>query len=164
MGLSEIDFEWLIAHPRIIYVGTLTGQPDSLQRVGRIINLAEGKVIDTISKIGYGGKPTQLKGKPNSPKKIKVIKNYNASKHFYTYGFDWKKDQNRWWLIHPTKPDTLVLWNYKGSQLGIPQHKSYYRMNFWYTNNWVVEGNPKSLEKPKLPFELEVDWMNYTEY
>lgn len=34
-------------------------------------------------------------------------------------------------------------------------------MNFWHTNNWSVETNPKSLEKPKKKFELEVDWMSY---
>ena len=161
LGLSEIDFEWLIADPRIIYIGTWTGFSPNLQRIGRIINLAEGEILETISKVGYGGEHTKLTGLQNQPEKIPAIPDYDASKHFYTYGFDWKSEEMRWWMIHPQTADTLVLWNYSGSPLGIPQHPSKYRMNFWHTNNWPVEGNPNSLEKPKEPYELEVDWMSY---
>lgn len=160
-GLSEIDFEWLIADPRIIYVGTWTGEHGKLQHIGRIINLTEGKIIETISKVNYDGTPTPLTGLQNIPESIPAIKNYDASAQFYTYGFDWKSDQIRWWMLHPESLDTLVLWDYQGSQLGIPQHASKYRMNFWHTKDWAVEGNPNSLEKPIFPFELEVDWMGY---
>ena len=160
-GLSEIDFEWLIADPLIIYVGTWTGEHDNLQRIGRIINLAEGKIIETISKVNYDGTPKPLTGLQNIPETIPAIKNYDASAQFHTYGFDWESDRIRWWMIHPETADTLVLWDYQGSQLGIPQHASKYRMNFWHTKDWAVEGNPNSLEKPDFPFELEVDWMEY---
>ncbi|WPR74635.1 glycoside hydrolase family 16 protein [Algoriphagus sp. NG3] len=160
-GLSEIDFEWLIADPRIIYVGTWTGEHGKLQRIGRIINLAEGKILETISKINYDGKPTALEGMQNMPETIPAIENYDASAQFYTYGFDWESDRLRWWMLHTETADTVVLWDYQGSKLGIPQHASKYRMNFWHTQDWAVEGNPKSLEKPAFPFELEVDWMEY---
>jgi beta-glucanase (GH16 family) len=160
-GLSEIDFEWLLADPRIIYMGTWTGEQGKLQRVGRIINLAEGKIIETISKVNYDGTPTSLTGKQNIPESIPAIESYDASLQFYTYGFDWESDRIRWWMLHPETSDTLVLWDYQGSQLGIPQHASKYRMNFWHTKDWAVEGNPNSLEKPEFPYELEVDWMEY---
>ncbi|REG84654.1 glycoside hydrolase family 16 protein [Algoriphagus antarcticus] len=160
-GLSEIDFEWLIADPRIIYMGTWTGEHGKLQRIGRIINLAEGKIIETISKANYDGTTTPLTGLQNIPESIPAIKNYDASTQFYTYGFDWESDRIRWWMLHPETADTVVLWDYQGSQLGIPQHASKYRMNFWHTKDWAVEGNPNSLEKPEFPFELEVDWMGY---
>ncbi|MEP1086103.1 glycoside hydrolase family 16 protein [Algoriphagus sp.] len=160
-GLSEIDFEWLIADPKIIYVGTWTGKPGNLQRIGRIINLAEGKIVETISKVNYDGKPTLLKGMQNIPESIPAIENYDASSQFYTYGFDWKAAGLRWWMLHPETADTVVLWDYQGSQLGIPHHASKYRMNFWHTKDWAVEGNPESLEQPEFPFELEVDWMRY---
>ncbi len=159
LGLSEIDFEWLLADPRIIYVGTWTGK--NLQRIGRIINLADGKILESIEKVGYAGKKTNLTGLQNQPESVPAIPDYDASKQFYTYGFDWKEDQMRWWMIHPATSDTLVLWNYQGSKLGIPQHASRYRMNFWHTADWAVEGNPNSLEKPLQPYELEVDWMSY---
>ncbi|EAZ82251.2 hypothetical protein ALPR1_03380 [Algoriphagus machipongonensis] len=161
-GLSEIDFEWLIADPRIIYVGTWTGEHGKLQRIGRIINLAKGEIIETISKINYDGAPTALEGMQNMPETIQAIKNYDASSQFYTYGFDWDSDRMRWWMIHPETADTVTLWDYQGSKLGIPQHASKYRMNFWHTKDWAVEGNPNSLEKPNFPFELEIDWMEYS--
>ncbi|MCE7055150.1 glycoside hydrolase family 16 protein [Algoriphagus sp. AGSA1] len=160
-GLSEIDFEWLVADPRIIYVGTWTGEHGKLQRIGRIINLAEGKILETVSKINYDGTPTALEGLQNLPETIPAIKNYDASSRFYTYGFDWGRDRLRWWMLHPETADTVVLWDYQGSRLGIPQHASKYRMNFWHTQDWAVEGNPNSMEKPAFPFELEVDWMEY---
>ncbi|WP_339867920.1 glycoside hydrolase family 16 protein [uncultured Algoriphagus sp.] len=161
LGLSEIDFEWLIADPRIIYVGTWTGEHGKLQRIGRIINLAEGKIIETISKVNYDGTPTPLTGLQNMPESIQAIEDYDASAKFYTYGFDWESDKVRWWMLHPETADTVVLWDYQGSQLGIPQHASKYRMNFWHTQDWAVEGKANSLEKPEFPFELEVDWMGY---
>jgi beta-glucanase (GH16 family) len=161
LGLSEIDYEWLIADPKIIYIGTWTGFSPNLQRIGRIINLAEGEILETISKVGYGGERTHLTGRQNIPEKIEAIPEYDASKHFYTYGFDWKADEMRWWMIHPTSSDTLDLWHYSGSTTGIPQHPSKYRMKFWHTDNWSVETNPNSIEKPKEPYELEVDWMSY---
>jgi hypothetical protein len=68
-GLSEIDWEWLIADPEIIYIGTWTGPR---------------------------GKPERI----------------------------------RWWMIHPQTADTIVLWDYHGSQLGIPQNHTQYRLNF----------------------------------
>lgn len=164
MGLSEIDFEWLLADPRIIYIGTWTGFSPNLQRIGRIINLAEGEILETIEKVGYAGKRTHLTGLQNQPEKIPAIPDYDASKQFYTYGFDWKEDQMRWWMIHPVSSDTLDLWHYSGSEVGIPQHPSRYRMNFWHSDNWAVEGNPHSLEPPKKSYELEVDWMKYQPY
>ncbi len=161
LGLSEIDYEWLLADPRIIYIGTWTGFSPNLQRIGRIINLAEGEILESIEKVGYGGKKTGLTGRQNKPEKIPAIPDYDASSQFYTYGFDWEADRLRWWVIHPHTSDTLVLWDYTGSRLGIPQHPSRYRMNFWHTNNWAAEGKPGSTEPPRYPFELETDWMSY---
>jgi beta-glucanase (GH16 family) len=160
-GLSEIDFEWLIADPTIIYIGTWTGQHDSLQRIGRTINLAKGTILTTEKKIGYAGKSTALTGLQNIPETIEPIPDYDASAKFYSYGFDWYPDRLRWWMIHPKTGKKQILWDYSGSQLGIPQNASRYRMNFWHTNNWAVETNPLSIEKPKFPFELEVDWMRF---
>lgn len=161
-GLSEIDFEWLIADPTIIYIGTWTGQHGALQRIGRTINLAKGEILTTESKINYDGPRTQLVGLQNMPEKLTAIPDYDASARFYTYGFDWLPDRLTWWMLHPETEQKVILWDYQGSTLGIPQNASRYRMNFWHTNNWAVETNLKALEKPKFPFELEVDWMSYT--
>ncbi|MEO6289630.1 MAG: glycoside hydrolase family 16 protein [Ginsengibacter sp.] len=160
-GLSEIDFEWLIADPTIIYIGTWTGHKGELKRIGRTINLSKGIIYNTVYKENYNGISTSLTGVQNQPEIIPAIKDYDASIKFYTYGFDWYPDRLVWWMIHPNTGEKFVLWDYQGSQVGIPQNHTHYRMNFWHTNEWSVETNPDSKEKPLNPYELEVDWMSY---
>jgi hypothetical protein len=161
LGLSEIDFEWLLADPNIIYIGTWTGESGKLQRIGRTINLKTGEILNTSLRINHDGQNTPLLGEQNFPVKLASMPNYDASARFYTYGFDWESDSIRWWIINPQSGDKIILWHYQGSYLGIPQHASKYRMNFWHTDNWPVETNENSIEKPKHNFELEVDWMSY---
>lgn len=55
-GLSEIDFEWLIADPTVIYVGTWTGPDKALKRIGRTINLAKGIIYETTYREGHQGR------------------------------------------------------------------------------------------------------------
>lgn len=160
-GLSEVDWEWLIADPEVIYVGTWTGPGGDLRRVGRTINMAKGIIYNTSYRENLSGVRRQLTGIQSMPDTIPAIEGFDASSQFYTYGFDWHPDRIRWWMIHPVSADTLVLWDYKGTLEGIPQNKTRYRMNFWHTNNWPVETNPNSIEKPLHPYELEVDWMSY---
>jgi hypothetical protein len=161
LGLSEIDFEWLLADPEIIYVGTWTGPRGKLRRIGRTINMAKGIIYSTSTREGHQGERTQLTGIQNQPDTIPAIEGFDASSQFYTYGFDWYPDRIRWWMIHPITADTVVLWDYQGSKVGIPPNASRYRLNFWYTNNWPVYTNPNSIEKPLHPYELEIDWMSY---
>jgi beta-glucanase (GH16 family) len=160
-GLSEIDFEWLIADPSIIYIGTWTGPSRQLKRIGRTINLAKGIIYNTEYREGHAGLRTPLTGPQNQPETIPVIEGYNASSKFYTYGFDWYPNRIRWWILDSAKREKIVLWDYQGSMVGIPQNRSRYRMNFWHTKDWAVQTNPNSLEKPRNPYELEVDWMSY---
>lgn len=44
---------------------------------------------------------------------------------------------------------------------GIPTNRTRYRLNFWHTNNWPVDTNPRSIEAPRYPYEVEIDWMEY---
>ena len=160
-GLSEIDFEWLIADPTIMYIGTWTGHNGELKRIGRTINLAKGIIYNTIYKENYNGAGSPLTGFQNQPETIPPIEDYDASSKFYTYGFDWYPDRVVWWMIHPGSGEKFILWDYQGSLVGIPQNHTHYRMNFWHTNAWAVETNPDSKEKPLRSYELEVDWMSY---
>ena len=160
-GLSEIDFEWLIADPTVIYVGTWTGKHGQLQRVGRTLNLAKGIIYQTEHKVNHNGTCSPLTGMQNQPDTITAIPDFDASANFYTYGFDWYPHRICWWMLHPKTNEKIILWDYRGSPLGIPTNPSLYRINFWHTNNWSVHTNPASLEKPKGQYELEVDWISY---
>jgi hypothetical protein len=160
-GLSEIDFEWLVADPEIIYVGTWTGYRGDLRRIGRTVNMARGIIYNTTYKERLSGYVRPLTGLQNQPDTIQAIEGYDASSQFYTYGFDWYPDRIRWWMIHPSTADTVILWDYQGSAEGIPQNRSRYRLNFWYTDSWPVETNPNSIERPLHPYETEVDRITY---
>ena len=164
-GLSEIDWEWLIADPEIVYIGTWTGKQNALQRIGRTINLAKGIVYECIYRSeADGNRNHKLTGLQNQPETIPAIKDFNAASRFYTYGFDWYPDRLVWWILHPETEEKIVLWDYKGSTplfSGIPDNKTRYLLNFWHTHNWPVHTNPKSVEKPKYPYEVEIDWMSY---
>lgn len=164
-SLSEIDWEWLIADPEIVYIGTWTGERGNLQRIGRTINLAEGKIYNTIYRSGKDGNINHpLTGLQNQPETVPAIEGFNAAERFYTYGFDWYPDRLVWWIIHPETYEKIILWDYQGTTpdfTGIPDNRTYYRLNFWHTNNWPVETNPESIEKPLYPYEVEVDWMSY---
>jgi len=167
-GLSEIDFEWLIADPTLIYLGTWTG-PNCDQRIGRTINLAKGEILYTIYRSSEDGGANHnfTDDASTTPKTIPVINNYDASKQFYVYGFDWYPDRLTWWIEHPETKEKIILWDYKGatpSFSGIPQSPTTYLLNFWHTNNWPVDTNPNSIEAPAYSYSLEVDWMKYEPY
>ena len=173
-GLSEIDFEWLIADPRLIYIGTWTSAPDNvnnLQRVGRTINLTEGKILYTNDRSYHDGNLNHNFDSSDdaalTPRTIQAIPDYDASKKFYVYGFDWYPDRLTWWIQHPDSGDKIILWDYRGTTpnfSGIPQPPTTYMLNFWHTKDWSVDTNPRSKEAPKYPYCLEVDWMKYEPY
>ena len=173
-GLSEIDFEWLIADPTLIYIGTWTSAPNNvgnLQRVGRTINLAKGQILYTNYRSYHDGNKNHNFANDDdaalSPRTIPAISGYDASKQFYVYGFDWFPDRLTWWIEHPETGEKVILWDYQGTTpnfSGIPQPPTTYMMNFWHTNDWSVDTNPQSREAPKYPYCLEVDWMKYEPY
>ena len=169
LGLSEIDFEWLIADPTIVYIGTWTGPSNALQRVGRIIKLDTGRIYETIYRSPVDGNRNHpVTGIGNQPETIEGIAGYDASKRFYTYGFDWFPDRLTWWILHPETEEKVILWDYRWNGespfTGIPEAETNYLLNFWHTSDWAVQTNPRSLEQPAYPYALEVDWMSYEPY
>jgi hypothetical protein len=166
-GHSEIDLEWLIADPEIIYMNAWldTDAPPEIQRrrVGRTVNLAKGIIYNTSYTEEVDGKyvSVPVTGNENLPEKIPAIENFDASARFYTYGFDWYPDRVRWWIIHPETADTVVLWDYRGPVERIPQTPARFMMNIWHTDNWPVHTNPNSVERPAHPFGVEFDRVSY---
>lgn len=162
---SEIDFEWLVADPEIIYITAYTdynGPTGETKKVARILNLAKGTIYTTNYAETLGESGTALTGVENQPETIVAIPGFNASKRFYTYGFDWHTDKIRWWIINPETNDTVVLWDYRGPQSRITQKQASIMLNFWHTNNWPVLTNAKSIETPKDTFSAEFDNVTFT--
>src|SRR6476619_7101504 len=69
-GLSEIDFEWLLADPTVIYIGTWTRSRGQLKRIRRTIHRAKVIIYNTIYKKVYKGQPTPFTGAENQPELI----------------------------------------------------------------------------------------------
>ncbi|MCQ2104839.1 MAG: T9SS type A sorting domain-containing protein [Fibrobacter sp.] len=162
---SEIDFEWLIADPRIVYMTAYTDFNDETGKMGKVnrtINLATGKIISTTYANSWSG-GARLTGDENLPETIPAIEGYDASAQFYTYGFDWMSDHIRWWIVNPKdEKDTITLWDYRGPKERITQKPASLMINFWHTNDWSVEGVAGSTEAPRLKFQTQIDWASYT--
>lgn len=158
---SEIDIEWLVADPEILYLTAYTDhdpQSGATRKVSRIVNLAQGSILSTEYAETLGGPGTALSGLENQPETLQAIPGFDASERFHTYGFDWEPDRICWWILHPDTGVKVVLWDYRGPVARIPQRPAAYMINFWHTDNWPVVTNANSIERPKHAFALEVDW------
>ncbi|MDE6148117.1 MAG: glycoside hydrolase family 16 protein [Bacteroidales bacterium] len=141
-GLGEIYFEWLAADPTIIYAGTRTGSLAKPHETGKTLKPAD------------------------------VINGFDASAQFHTYGFDWKPDKVIWWILNPENKEKVVLMEHDGKEFskermsrgGIPAAPAQFRLNFWHSKLKPAENRPTSVEPPKYPYELEIDWMSYVPY
>lgn len=160
---SEIDFEWLIADPRLIYMTAYTDYDDENgpRKVNRIVNLATGEILSTTYATSWDD-GVALTGEENMPETIPALTGYDASSRFYTYGFDWASDHIRWWIVNPeNEQDTVTLWNYRGPKERITQRPASLMLNFWHTNDWPVETVPGSVESPKISFQTQFDWVRF---
>jgi|GEM_PF-293680 len=167
---SEIDFEWLIANPQLVYMTAWTDhdvRTGTCKKVARIVNLATGQILTTNYLNGrLGSSGVRLTGIENQPETIRAIPGFDASKQFYTYGFDWRTDNIRWWILNPENElDTITLWDYRENpaveERRITQKPAYLLINFWHTNNWDAEGVRGSREKPNSIFYADFDWVRY---
>jgi hypothetical protein len=159
LGLSENNFEWLLANPNIIDVVTWTGHRRKSERIGRTINLKTQEILRTAYRSNNDGLNSTFEGKQNKSKKLSKLEDCDSPARINMYGFDGHSDRIIWWLWHPKTGNKIVLLDYKGSSKSIPLHANKYRMNLRHANNWAIETNLKSLERPK--HNLEVDWMAF---
>ena len=162
---SEIDFEWLIADPRVIYLTAwvdVNDDPWRVTKINRTIDLSRGRILQTVYENLDGTRGSFADSLSNSPSTIAAIPDYDASARFYVYGFDWATDRIRWWMVDPASPaDTVVLWDFRGDAKYITQQPAYLMLNFWHTADWSVEGVPNSTQKPRLQFATQFDWVRY---
>ena len=164
---SEIDIEWLVADPEILYLTAYTDydpQSGATRKVSRIVNLAKGSILSTEYAEVLGGPGVALSGVENQPETLQAIPGFDASARFYTYGFDWAPDRIHWWILHPETGTKVTLWDYRGPVARIPQRPAAYMINFWHTDNWPVVTNANSIEQPDHAFALEVDWASHVPF
>ena len=162
---SEIDFEWLCAEPQTIYLTLWTDYRDSdgaHKRVGRAVNLATGTILFTCYYTDFGDCTETLSFVEATPSTIAAIADYDSSKSYYEYGFDWSADGVVWWMIHPTRGDKIVLWDYRGPRARITQIPGAFLTNVWHTSDWPPASKPNAIQAPTQAVSVSVDWTSYT--
>jgi len=162
----EIDFEWLCAEPNAFWMTMWTDfqeSPLAMRRVYREVDLATGQIRRTCYSEGYGACTQDLTGSPTegSPSTIAALPGYNSATAYYTFGFTWLSNRTTWYYYHPSTGQKIILWDYQGPTVRIPQRSAYYMMNLWHTNNWSPTGMPGAVEQPNSARHLKVDWVTY---
>lgn len=176
-GYNEISIQWRIANPKILYLYTRTGVAPVQNKLVKTVNLADGTIYDAM----YSSETLQqngtsvitdkgdLTGTQNGPEGFSPLTGFDASSRFYIYGFDWYPDRIRWWIQYSEMDKKIILWEYEGTPLftdstsptGIPVIPSRCTLDFWHSKINPAEGNSASVEAPRYPYELEVDWVSY---
>lgn len=170
-GRSEIGIELRIADPTKVYLYATTGKDGEPNTISRTVDLAAGTVTDC-SYITKGGTPTALADTQNKPATITAVKDFDASKKLYIYGFDWSPDKITWWFRENENVEKITIWEYDGKDLfpdsyapaGIPVLPAHNATSFWHTTTRLPEGMASAKEAPKYMFEMEIDWMSYTPF
>lgn len=176
-GLSQIEMEWKLADPTIVYMRATTGVAPEENTIERVVDIAKGNIIRSTYKsrkqTATGGytvnRQGELDGEQNAPETLKANSSYDASSAFYIYGFDWYPESIVWWMKSSVKDEKTVLWEYKGKKLfpdaladdGVPALPSVFHYAFFHDKKNPVEGKTSAIQAPKFPFELELDWLRY---
>jgi len=162
---SEIDFEILGECPTKIHMSIWTHYGknnvgyDCQRQASRSVDLSDGTISDRPS----CDKNVSTDDKCDEPKKYvdrsKVIQDFNAAKNFYEYGFTWKNDYIRFFIVDKSGKE-IELWKYEVKNR-IPTQKGHLIFNLWHTNDWVCYDYEKTLKPPTNDAVYEIDWVKY---
>ncbi len=157
---SEIDIEVLCGRPEVINLTIYTdyeASTEKSQRVSRIIDLRQGKVISTCYYTDFSGNCIEtLSGKESSPATVPAIPGFDSSKAYYDYKIDWTKDAVKFTIKDDAGKET-TLWDYQGPSERIPHRPAGYLVNFWHTNSWAAHERPNTTKSPTSPLTVSVD-------
>ncbi|GAB3244168.1 glycoside hydrolase family 16 protein [Kineosporia babensis] len=157
---SEIDIEVLCGRPDVINLTIYTdyeASTEKSQRVSRIVDLRQGKVISTCYYTDFSGNCVEnLTGEQSSPATVPAIKDFDSSKAYYDYRIDWT-EQNVKFTITDEAGEEITLWDYQGPAERIPSRPAGYLVNFWHTNSWAAHERPKTIKSPTAPLTVSVD-------
>lgn len=87
------------------------------------------------------------------------VNNYDAASRFYIYGIDWTADKVVWWVKTAASADKTIL---AERTENVPQEPLRLYLRYYHSKLCPAEGNTSSIQAPLYPYELEVDWIEYT--
>lgn len=160
---GEIDFEWLAAEPGIVIMTMWTDyhpRTEEHRRVYREVELATGSIRFT----RYGesfGSGEDLAGIAALPESITPLPGYDSSRDFYTYGIDRQSNRVVWWIIDPRNGQKIILWDFQGPAIHIPQGKLQAMVNLWHTSNWTPAAFPGAVNPPPSIISSRYQWIDF---
>jgi beta-glucanase (GH16 family) len=87
------------------------------------------------------------------------VSSFNAASRFYIYGIDWASDKVSWWVkTEKSATKTIIM----ETTEDVPQEPLRLYFRFYHSKLCPIQGNTSSVQAPLYPFELEVDWIEYT--
>lgn len=161
---SEIDVEILCARPHIVNLTVWTDfreRDGAQQRVSRVVDMRTGQVLSTCYLNSFDGPCQVLQGAESSPSSVRAVPDFDASKRYYTYRFDWSADRVLF-SVSDGKGQRVTLWDYQGPSTRIPHNRSAYLVNLWHTDTWTPAGAPSATGSPTAPLTASVDWSRIT--
>ncbi len=145
---SEIDFEFLAAEPETIYLSIWTDyQDEKFLKVTRKINMRTGEIGETPK-----GKENLYDLKPVEEKLAKTIPEYDHSKIFYEYSFEWRSDSVKYYILNDG--EKILLWDFKRAEF-IPQNPAHLCFNVWHNQNHWHISKPASPPKADAVFSID---------
>ncbi|GAA2258088.1 hypothetical protein GCM10010368_25980 [Streptomyces roseiscleroticus] len=135
---DEIDIEVLCAQPNVLWLTIYTDYDDATGRtrkISRAIDMPTGKVLYNCFTTQLGGECEPLLPNENTPASVTPVPNFNSSKQFHTFMFDWQPNSVTFWT-EGANGEKNVLWDYRGPSDRIPKKPSLFLQNVWHTDAW----------------------------
>lgn len=155
---DEIDVEVLCAQPNVLWLTIYTDYDDATGRarkISRAIDMPTGKVLYNCFVEQLGGDCEPLQEGENSPASVTPVPDFDSSKQFHTYMFDWQPDSVTFWT-YDANGNKNVLWDYRGPADRIPKKPSGFLQNVWHTDSWDPLDGPAH-DQPQSSVSAFVD-------
>ena len=89
------------------------------------------------------------------------LKSFSASSKFYIYGLDWTASELSWWVKTSENAQKDVLARITEN---VPFQPLRLQFKMYHSKTSPAKGNSATTQAPLYPFELEIDWIQYTPF
>lgn len=87
------------------------------------------------------------------------VNSFSASSKFYIYGLDWTASELSWWVKTSESAQKTVLARITEN---VPSQPLRLQFKMYHSKTSPAKGNSATTQAPLYPFELEMDWIQYT--
>ncbi len=141
---DEIDFEFLCGQPDVVWM-TLWTDYDELRdiprKISRVVNLRTGKVLYNCYLVSWAKPCEPLLTGENSPAAVTPVAGFNSATQFHTYTFNWQPNRVTFYASDHAG-NRILLWDYRGPKVRIPQKPATFMQNVWHTPTWDPFNGP----------------------